>query len=92
MTNLNNFSPNEQVNLLKKTASSANLRSKVHSTGNAPSLPNADFIGHVPSEYLVNSKLNSVYNNNLETGLSLSPSLTPLYVCLCELNQLIYAQ
>lgn len=71
VTNLNTFSPNEQVNLLKKTASSANLRSKVHSTGNATSLPSADFNGHVPSEYLVNLKLNSVYNNNLETALRL---------------------
>jgi len=71
-TNLNTFSSNEHVNLLKKTASSANLRSKVHSTGNAASLPSADFTGHVPSAYLVNSKLNSVYDNNLETGLSLS--------------------
>ncbi|XP_020229651.1 pumilio homolog 4 isoform X2 [Cajanus cajan] len=71
LTNLNTLSPNEQVNLLKKTASSANLRSKMHSTGNAPSLPSADFTGHAPSAYLVNSKLNSVYNNNLETALRL---------------------
>ncbi|KAG4910751.1 pumilio homolog 4-like isoform X1 [Glycine soja] len=70
-TNLNTFSSNEHVNLLKKTASSANLRSKLHSTGNASSFPNADFTGHVPSAYLVNSKLNSVYNNNLETALRL---------------------
>ncbi|TKY51618.1 Pumilio-like 4 [Spatholobus suberectus] len=69
VTNLNTFCSNEQVNLLKKTASSANLCSKVHSTGNATSLSSADFTGHIPSAYLVNSKLNNVYNNNLETAL-----------------------
>jgi len=71
MSNLNTYSSNEQVNLLKKTASSANLRANMHSSGNATSLPTADFTGHMPSAHLVNSKLNSVYNNNLETGLSL---------------------
>lgn len=68
MSNLNTYCSNEQVNLLKKTASSANLRANMHSGGNVTSLPTADFTGHIPSAHLVNSKLNSVYNNNLETG------------------------
>jgi len=70
MPNLNSYSSNEQINLLKKTASSANLRANMHSAGNATSLPCADFTAHVPTAHLVNSNLNSVYNNNLETGLS----------------------
>jgi len=77
MPNLNTYSSNDQVNLLKKTASSANLRANMHSTGNATNLPSADFTGHIPSAHLVNSKLNSVYNNNLETGLSLR------ILCMC---------
>ncbi|XP_047172069.1 pumilio homolog 4 [Vigna umbellata] len=71
MSNLNTYSSNEQVNLLKKTASSANLRANMHSSGNATSLPTADFTGHIPSAHLVNSKLNSIYNNNLETAMRL---------------------
>lgn len=69
VTDLNAFSSNEQVNLLKKTASFANLRSKVHSTGNLASLPSTDFTSHVPGAYLVNSKLNTMYNNHLDTAL-----------------------
>ncbi|XP_027363195.1 pumilio homolog 4 isoform X2 [Abrus precatorius] len=69
VTNLNTFGSIEQVSLLKKTASLANLHSKMHSTGNAASLPSVDFNGHVPSAYLVNSKLNAIYSNNLETAL-----------------------
>ncbi|CAJ1976736.1 unnamed protein product [Sphenostylis stenocarpa] len=71
MQNVNTFSSNEQVNLLKKTASSANLRSNMHSTGSATSLPSADFTGRIPNAHLINSKLNSVYNNNLETAMRL---------------------
>lgn len=48
-TDLNTFSPNERINLLQKTASFANLRSKVHSTGNLTSLSSIDFNGHVPA-------------------------------------------
>ncbi|KAK7279626.1 hypothetical protein RJT34_24681 [Clitoria ternatea] len=69
MGNLNTFSSNEQVNLLKKTSSFANLRSKVHSSGNATSLSSMDLTGHAPGAYLLNSKMNTVYNNNLETAL-----------------------
>ncbi|KAK7268264.1 hypothetical protein RIF29_20960 [Crotalaria pallida] len=68
VTNLNTLSSNDQVNLLKKAASSASLRSKVNSTVNATS-PNADFAGLVPSAYLGNSKMNAAYNNHLETAL-----------------------
>ncbi|KAE9612193.1 putative nucleic acid binding NABP, pumilio domain-containing protein [Lupinus albus] len=67
-TNLNPFSSNDQVNLLKKTASSANLRSKVNSSVNAAS-PSIDLADHVPSAYLGNSKMNAVYNNHPETAL-----------------------
>ncbi|KAE9619350.1 putative nucleic acid binding NABP, pumilio, RNA binding domain-containing protein [Lupinus albus] len=67
-TNLNTFSSNDQVNLLKKTASSASLRSKVNSSVNAAS-PSIDFAGHVPGAYLGNSKINDVYNGHLETAL-----------------------
>ncbi|XP_019434377.1 PREDICTED: pumilio homolog 4-like isoform X1 [Lupinus angustifolius] len=67
-TNLNPFSSNDQVNLLKKTASSANLRSKVNSSVNAAS-PSIDLAGHVPSAHLGNSKMNAMYNNHPETAL-----------------------
>ena len=76
VTNISTFSSNDQVNLLKKTASSASLRSKVPSTGNITSLPNMDYTGHAPGSYPANSKSNAVYNNQLETGLSLSLSLS----------------
>lgn len=79
-TDLNTLRSNERVNLLRKTASFANLHSNVHSTGNVTSLPSMDFTGHVPGAYLANSKLNNVYNNHLETGLSISVCV---YVCVC---------
>ncbi|CAL0321295.1 unnamed protein product [Lupinus luteus] len=66
-TNLNAFNSNDQVNLLKKTASSASLRSKMNSSVNAAS-PSTDFAGHVPGAYLGNS-MNTVHNNHLETAL-----------------------
>lgn len=76
-TDLNTFSLNERVNLLKKTASYANLRSNAHSTGNLTSI---DFAGQVPSAYPANTTLNNVYNNHLETGLlSLSLSLSHVF-------------
>ncbi|CAJ2629580.1 pumilio homolog 4 isoform X2 [Trifolium pratense] len=68
-TDLNTFSLNERVNLMKKTASFANLRANVHSTGNLTSLPSMDFAGQVPGAYPANTKLNNVYNNHLETAL-----------------------
>ena len=68
-TDLNTFSLNEQVNLLKKTSSFASLRSNMHSTGNVTSLPSIDFAGQVPGAYPANTKLNNVYNNHLETAL-----------------------
>jgi len=72
---------NERVNLLKKTASYANLRSNAHSTGNLTNLPSIDFAGQVPGAYPANTTLNNVYNNHLETGfLSLSHSLS---FCVC---------
>jgi pumilio RNA-binding family len=80
-TDRNTFSLNERVNLLKKTASYANLRSNVHSSGNLTSLPSIDFAGQVPGAYPANTTLNNVYNNHLETGL-LSLSLS-LCVCVC---------
>nr|XP_007143735.1 hypothetical protein PHAVU_007G097100g [Phaseolus vulgaris]ESW15729.1 hypothetical protein PHAVU_007G097100g [Phaseolus vulgaris] len=61
-----NLSANQST---EKTASSANLRANMHSAGNATSLPCADFTAHVPTAHLVNSNLNSVYNNNLETAM-----------------------
>jgi pumilio RNA-binding family len=85
ITNLNSFSSNEQVNLLKKSASLANLRSKIHSTGNATSLPGLDFTGHIPNAYHVNPKLNSVYNDKLETGLLSAFSFFLLLVWIPEL-------
>lgn len=68
-TDRNTFSLNERVNLLKKTASYANLRSNVHSSGNLTSLPSIDFAGQVPGAYPANTTLNNVYNNHLETAL-----------------------
>ncbi|CAK8573128.1 unnamed protein product [Lathyrus sativus] len=68
-TELNTFSLNERVNLLKKTASFASLRSNVHSTGNITSMPNIDFAGQVPGAYHGNTKLHNVYNNHLDTAL-----------------------
>ncbi|XP_057733115.1 pumilio homolog 4 [Arachis stenosperma] len=69
VANFNTFGSNDQINLLKKTASFASLRSKVHSSGNMTSLPNIDYTGHVTASYPVNSKSNAVYNNQLETAL-----------------------
>ncbi|XP_058770041.1 pumilio homolog 4 isoform X2 [Vicia villosa] len=66
---LNTFSLNERVNLLKKTASFASLRSNMHSTGNVTSLPNIDFTGQVPGAYPANTKVNNVYSNHLDTAL-----------------------
>ncbi|XP_057423132.1 pumilio homolog 4 isoform X2 [Lotus japonicus] len=66
---MNSFSSNERVNLMRKSASYSNLRSKVSSTGNLSSLSSTDFTGHVPGAYLGNSKLNTVYDNHLETAL-----------------------
>ncbi|KAE9589896.1 putative armadillo-like helical, nucleic acid binding NABP, pumilio domain-containing protein [Lupinus albus] len=67
-TNLNTFSSNDQVNLLKKTASSASLRSKMNPSVNAAS-PSIDLAGHVPGAYIGNSKMNTLHNNHLETAL-----------------------
>lgn len=64
-TDLNTFSLNERANLLKKTASYANLRSNAHSIGNVTSLPSIDFAGQVPDAY----PANNVYNNHPETAL-----------------------
>ncbi|XP_004496246.1 pumilio homolog 4 isoform X3 [Cicer arietinum] len=68
-TDLNTFSLNERVNLLKKTASFASLRSNVHSSGNITSLPSIDFTSQVPGAYPANTKLNNMYNNHIETAL-----------------------
>ena len=66
-----------QINFPKRTFSSATLYSKVNSSG-LPSLegssyqnaniPSLDFIGHVPSGYPVNQKLNAVINNHEDSG------------------------
>lgn len=60
VSNLITLSSTEQVNLLKKSASSASFSSKVQSAGNVSSLPTMDFIGPVPGAYLANSKLNGM--------------------------------
>ncbi|KAI4351454.1 hypothetical protein L6164_005823 [Bauhinia variegata] len=80
IANLNTMSANEQVNLMKRTASSASLRPKMHSTGfgnselsnglqDSASSPNMEFAGHIPGAFLANSKLNAMQNNHLDTAL-----------------------
>ncbi|KAF7820155.1 pumilio-like protein 4 isoform X1 [Senna tora] len=69
----NIVSSNQQANLMRKSASSASLHSKVQSIGNVhqtcTSLPAMDIADPVHGAYLVNSNLNSVYKNHLDAAL-----------------------
>ncbi|KAI9124705.1 hypothetical protein K1719_004627 [Acacia pycnantha] len=71
--NLNAMTSNEQANIMRRSASSASIHSKVHSTGNVhharTSLPSMDVSGHVHGAYPVNSNLNAVYKNHIDTAL-----------------------
>ncbi|KAK4279652.1 hypothetical protein QN277_011395 [Acacia crassicarpa] len=71
--NLNAMTSNEQANIMKRSASSASIHSKVHSIGNVhharTSLPNMDVSGNVHGAYPVNSNLNAVYKNHIDSAL-----------------------
>lgn len=83
--NASNIGFDGQVNFPKRTSSSANLYSKVNSSGSASfegsnvHYRNADtssvnYTGHVPNAYSVNEKINSVMNNHLDSGSALTGS------------------
>ncbi|XP_028788982.1 pumilio homolog 4 isoform X2 [Neltuma alba] len=71
--NLNAMTSNEQASIMKRSASSASIHSKVHSIGNVhharSSLPSMDVAGHVHGAYPVNSNLAAVYKNHIDTAL-----------------------
>lgn len=73
LMNLNAMTSNEQANIMKRSASSASVHSKVNSIGNVhhtrASLPSIDVAGLVHGAYPVNSNLNAVYKNHIDTAL-----------------------
>lgn len=91
--NVSKISSNGQASIPKRTSSTADLYAKVHPSGLGSSegsdvghpsvnLTNTDFIGHLPSAYSANQKLNSETKNHLNAGIVSSGSLYLSYLHL----------
>lgn len=77
---------NEQANFPRRTSSSANLQSKLNSSGanfENPNMhylpenyPHPDFQGHLQSAYFTDQELKAVANNQLNAGFSTFHNIT----------------
>ncbi|XP_059456798.1 pumilio homolog 4 isoform X2 [Corylus avellana] len=81
--NASKITSNGQVNLPKRTSSSASLYSEINSSGfgnsegsnfhQSTSIPIMDFSSHVTGAYPVNEKFNPAMTNHLDAALSMDP-------------------